>query len=151
MSCAPLLSSWASGGGRWLSRKADLQEHDASALMWDVRRTVDARKLPDERLVVHFEFRGVPQAARLWWLLIEEDGSVDLCLKPPGHDVALSVVATLETMVDVWLGERALDEAVAAGDVRLTGDRRLQTTINEWLGSSLLAPTPRPNAGGEVH
>ncbi len=140
----PVIIELGKWGIRWVRRKANLGKHDAAAMMWDMKRCVDAEVLPDERFVVKIEIRGVEKRARDWWLLFEEDGNTDLCLQPPGHDVALKVVATMETWADVWLGHRPIHEAIDGGDMRLEGDRLLQDSIEDWIGLSVLAPTPRP-------
>jgi hypothetical protein len=57
--------------------------------MWDMRRRTDRRRLPDRRVVVRFEFRGVPprgSAISTSWLILEKP-EVDVCIKDPGFDV----------------------------------------------------------------
>jgi DNA-binding HxlR family transcriptional regulator len=138
----PIILELGRWGIRWLRRKANLQEHDAAALMWDMKRRVDLGGRSEAPLVIHFELRGVAERVRFWWLLVDHEDRVDLCMTPPGHEVALSVVASLETLADVWLGERDIKSAVACGDVLLDGDRELADSIDEWIG---LSPLTQPD------
>src|SRR5262249_44771735 len=61
-------------------RPADL---DPSIVLWGLRKRVDLAALPDRRVVVRFEFLGVPANRtrfRIMWLILECSG-VDVCLK----------------------------------------------------------------------
>ena len=140
----PVIVGLGEWGLRWLRRKVEYHERDAAVLMWDVRRRIAPGQIEDLPVVIHFELRGVPQETRLWWLVVERDGGVDLCLKPPGHEVDLSIVTALETMIDVWLGYRALGDVIDGGEMRIEGDCQLCESIEEWLGFSVFADTPRP-------
>ncbi|CAM3126640.1 hypothetical protein [Moritella viscosa] len=41
-------------------------------LMWDMRRTINSSALPQERTVLHFEFKDLGKVYRNWWLLVEK-------------------------------------------------------------------------------
>lgn len=117
-----LLGLW---GLKWLTRELRRDELDPALLMWDVRRCVDPSAMPaDRRTVVAFDLAGVPAKKSRWWLVFDR-GEVDLCLKNPGHEVDLHVVAHIRPLVEVWLGKRPLRQAVRAGDIRLDGARPL--------------------------
>src|SRR5262249_6155793 len=82
---------------------------------------------PPERVVVRFDFRGVPatmRCPRYWWLVLERP-EVDLCLKDPGFLVDIVVSADLRTLTRVWMGDVRLAESVRAGLIRLDGPRSL--------------------------
>ena len=51
------LGAW---GQRWIHGRASAQNLDAKLLMWNVRRRLAVDRLPDRRIVVQFDFRGVP-------------------------------------------------------------------------------------------
>jgi len=66
---------------------------DPVLLTWGFRKRAMAHlgALPDHRVVVRFEFSGVPASRtkfRVMWLLLERPG-VDVCLKDPGFAVDL--------------------------------------------------------------
>jgi DNA-binding HxlR family transcriptional regulator len=62
---------------------------DPALLLWGFRRRVDRAVLPDRRVVVRFEFSGVPAGRtkyRIMWLLLGRS-DVDVCVKNPGYEV----------------------------------------------------------------
>jgi hypothetical protein len=83
-----------------------------------------------------FWFRDVPVKRSRYWLRVERP-EVELCLTNPGLEVALSVETTLRTMVDVWMGDRDVGEAVRGGAIELKGAPALTRTFPRWL---LLSP-----------
>jgi len=136
------LGKW---GQRWTSR-VDRQRLDAGLLVWDIRRRIAMERLPAGRVVVRFDFRGVPAAQRhpkSYWMLLERP-SVDLCVNDPGHEVDVYVNAELSALVRVWLGDEPLAHAMRAGEVKISGDPRLSRAFPTWLMLSPLAAVPRP-------
>lgn len=121
--------------------------NDAGLLMWDVHRRLNLDRLPSERAVVRFDFRGVPrgQLARKTWWLVLHGREVDLCLKDPGFDVALTVSADLVAFVRVWMGDLGLAGAMRARLITVDGPRELVRAFPTWLGLSLFAGIPRPS------
>jgi hypothetical protein len=113
--------------------------------MWDIHRRVNLDALPAERVVVRFEFRGVPatmRCPRYWWLVLERP-EVDLCLKDPGFLVDLVINADLRALTRVWMGDVRLAEAVRAGLIRLEGTRSLVRAFPTWLSLSAFAGVER--------
>jgi len=88
--------------------------------------------------VVQFEYPDAPRGGRDWWL-IAEAGAVDLCLEDPGHEIDLLVTASLAAMTAVWTCATTLPEAMAAGEIRVTGDPALKARLAEWLCASPLS------------
>ncbi|CED60163.1 hypothetical protein MVIS_2208 [Moritella viscosa] len=64
------------GLGEWGSRweRSQMSDDDLSVelLMWDMRRTINSSALPQERTVLHFEFKDLGKVYRNWWLLVEK-------------------------------------------------------------------------------
>jgi hypothetical protein len=55
-------------------------------MMWTMRQRTDMDALPDHRVVIRFEFSGVPAnrtRLRIMWLVLDRSG-VDVCAKGPG-------------------------------------------------------------------
>lgn len=128
-----MMSDWGQTHGRGRIAPEDF---DPAELMWGMRRHLDTRPLPPERLVIQFEFSGLAEAfrnARYWWLVLRRP-EIDVCLKNPGYDVDVVVAAKLQTMTLVWLGHRGLAEACRAGEVTISGPARTVTTAREVLG-----------------
>jgi DNA-binding HxlR family transcriptional regulator len=97
-----MIGGW---GARWAFGEPRPQELDPVVLLWWMRRRVHRDRLPAERVVVEFEFRGV-RAGRYWLILTRTDVSV--CLQHPRFDVDLTVRADIAAFYKVWLGRDAL-------------------------------------------
>jgi hypothetical protein len=113
--------------------------------MWFVRRRVRTESLPEEKVVVRFEFRGDEKRSawleenQSFWLLLEKP-EVELCLTDPGFEIGLNVEAELAAMVRVYLGQMSLTEALRTGVVELSGRRDLRSGFRNWLGITPFAP-----------
>jgi DNA-binding HxlR family transcriptional regulator len=126
------LGTW---GQRWGASQFDPENLDMTLLMWNVRRRIDVRRLPARRVVVRFEFRGVPprlRGFRTCWLVLERKG-VDVCLKDPGFEVDLVVDADAATLARVWTGAVSFAEATRSGGLALDGPRDLVRAFPSWL------------------
>jgi DNA-binding HxlR family transcriptional regulator len=137
-----LLGEW---GARWVRSRLTDADLDVALLMWDMHRTVQPEHFPSRRVVVAFEFIDVPQGKRHWWLVSEGDAA-DLCITDPGHEVDLYVTTDLRTMTAIWVGDRSLDAAIAAGAIEVDGPPQLRRRLGAWLGLSKFAKSMRPAA-----
>jgi DNA-binding HxlR family transcriptional regulator len=136
------LGAW---GQRWVHGRASAENLDASLLLWNIRRRLAVDQLPDRRVVVRFDFRGVPAArgpTTAWLVVTRKD--VDVCLKDPGHGVDLVVAADLGTFTRVWLGDVSFDQAVRSRRISLEGPRELVRAFPGWLLLSHYAGVARP-------
>ncbi len=112
--------------------------------MWDMRRNLNPKPLPDRRTVILFLYRELPIANRSWWLVVEPHGEVDLCWTDPGFDVDLYVSTDLRTMTAIWMG---LTTVKKEGEkVALTGDAKIAGKIQTWLGLSPFASEAKRTA-----
>lgn len=144
----PVIERLGEWGQRWARRQVDREtDLDPGLLMWDIHRRLNDDRLPNERVVVRFDFRGIPQTSRCrqrtWWLVVKQP-EVDLCLKDPGFETDLVVEADLSALTKVWVGDIRLAEAVRAGLVTLHGRRGLVAAFPTWLRLSALAGVERP-------
>jgi DNA-binding HxlR family transcriptional regulator len=150
----PVVNALGAWGYSWAARDLRAESLDAGLLMWFLRRRVRVDSLPDEKVVVSFQFRGQgPRPAWLdedqrFWLVLDKP-NVELCLTDPGFDVGLDIEADLGEMTRVYLGQLSLSEAVGSGAVELTGRRDLRRGLGNWLGISPFAPA-RPKAPRRV-
>jgi DNA-binding HxlR family transcriptional regulator len=137
------LGEW---GQRWGTAQFDPDNLDLALLMWNVRRRIDLRCLPNRRVVVRFEFRAFPPRSlsfRTCWLILEPKDT-DLCLKDPGFDVDLFVTADAAAMAQVWTGAITFAQAVRAGGLVVEGPRDLVRAFPTWLLLSHFAHVERP-------
>ena len=144
----PLIECLGEWGQRWARAHVDRDDLDPGLLMWDIHRRVNLEALPPERVVVRFDFRGVPATMRCpstWWLVLDRP-EVDLCLKEPGFLVDIVVSADLRTLTRVWMGDVRLNETVRAGLIRLDGPPSLVRAFPTWLTLSAFAGVERVGA-----
>ncbi len=138
--------------GEWGQRHAAQQfapnNLDPSLLMWAMHRRIDVSQLPAPRVVVRFEFRGVPprcMQVRTCWLVLERSGA-SVCMKDPGFEVDLALHADVGTMARVWAGHLGFADGVRSGGIQLEGPRALVQAFPRWSLLShfarVLQPTP---------
>jgi DNA-binding HxlR family transcriptional regulator len=97
------LRRWGLTHGRDRVKPGDL---DPAVLLWGFRKRADRNALPDRRIVVRFEFSGVPTSRtkyRIMWLILDQSG-VDVCVKDPGYDVDLVFRGNIADFVAVYCG-----------------------------------------------
>lgn len=124
-------------GQKWVESSLSLKNLDPSLLMWDMRRNLNPKPLPERRTVVQFMYHDLPSTKRDWWLVIEPAGEVDLCWADPGFEVDLYVSTDLRTMTAIWMG--VTDVSAEQEKFEFSGSREISSTIQTWLGLSPFA------------
>jgi DNA-binding HxlR family transcriptional regulator len=127
-------------GARWAFEEPAEEELDPVLLMWWMRGRVCEEALPEQRVVVRFDFTGTKEET-FWLLLTKEDVSV--CLTDPGFDLDVLVTADLAAYFQIWLGRLAFAVARREGLVTVDGIPRLADAFPDWFGYSLAAPAVR--------
>ena len=126
-------------GQRGVDSELSLRHLDAPLLMWDMRRNLNPDPLPKRRSVIQVQYLALPSAQRSWWLVVEADGSVDLCSTDPGFDVNLYISTDLRAMTAIWMGPDTVRAPLASDRLLLTGDRQLAGNVQTRLGLSTFA------------
>jgi DNA-binding HxlR family transcriptional regulator len=142
----PIVQALGHWGVQYAQRELGPRDLDPAFLMWDVRRWMVLRALPRRRVVIFFHFPEAPTGKRSWWLVVDR-GQVDLCLKPPGYEIDLTVVSDVRTMIEVWRGSLDAGGAIRSGRIRFEGTRELSRSFVKWMGLSTFAAGgagPRP-------
>lgn len=134
----PLVMGLGVWGQRWVEAETSLRNLDPSLLMWDMRRNLDPTPLPPRKCVIQIVYPDLGPGKRDWWLIVE-GRETDLCSVNPGFDVDLYVSTDLRTMTAIWMGLRSVETEVSAGRLKLTGDDRIGTAMQQWLGLSPFA------------
>jgi DNA-binding HxlR family transcriptional regulator len=143
----PLIDGLGEWGQRWARSQINADDLDPGLLMWDIHRRLNVERLPARRVVVLFDFRGVPKhwrTLRYFWLILERS-DVDLCIKDPGFEVDLTVDADLAALTKVWMGDVRFVDAMRSGLVRLEGPNVLVRAFPSWLALSGFASVERPH------
>lgn len=139
---APVLEGLAVWGKTWLPSTLSRIEPDPDLIVWDMHRRFELRRMPEERIVLRFEFTDQPSRKRYRWIMGDRAG-VELCITDPGHEVDLYVETDARTITGVWYGDIPLRRAIAERRIRLHGPRRLREMFPSWLMLNELASTPR--------
>ena len=133
----PVIDSLAVWGMRWARGQMTNDELDVELLMWDIRRRIDTKSLPDGETVLCFTFSDL-DLYKTWWLVIDGD-EVDLCTEDTGKDVDLYVTSDLRTMVEIWEGDTNLGTAMRDERVIAMGARHLIRGMKNWFGFCVYA------------
>jgi DNA-binding HxlR family transcriptional regulator len=140
---APLVEAFGIWGQRWVDHKVSMQHLDAQLLMWDMRRGLNVQPMPKRKSVIEFQYPERPVTERAYWLVVEPPTEVDLCAIDPGFNVDLYVSTDLRTMTEIWMGHQTVQSAIRDKRMHLTGDDKLATDMQTWLGRSPFAPHSR--------
>lgn len=131
----PIVLQLGDWGQRWVYARISKDDLDPGLLMWDMRRRIEVEALPSRRVVVQFNFRGLPHGAKgmkHWWLLLDAS-EVELCMQDPGHELDLLVHADLYAMTQVWTGEQSFADALRQGTIQIQGPPKLARSFPGWL------------------
>jgi len=135
----PIVEAFGIWGQRRIEADLSLQHLDVQLLMWDMRRNLNPTPMPQGRKIIHFIYPELPVTQRSWWLVVDPKDGVDLCSVDPGFDIDLYVSVDLRTMTAIWLGLDTVRAAVANKRMILTGERRIASAMQTWLGLSPFA------------
>lgn len=138
----PLIMGLGQWAQRWMESRLTLKNLDPSLLMWDMRRSLNVKALPERRCTIQFLYVELPPSQQSWWLVVE-DGVVDLCNFDPGHELDLLVKSSLRTMTAIWMGLTTIKKEADNGQMQVEGDVLLARSMQGWLGLSAFAQEPR--------
>jgi DNA-binding HxlR family transcriptional regulator len=135
----PIVEAFGVWGQRRIEADLSLQHLDVQLLMWDMRRNLNTTPMPRTRSVIQFVYPELSATQRSWWLLVDPQDGVDLCSIDPGFDVDLYVSVDLRTMTAIWMGLDTVRAAVGSERMMLTGNQKLASAMQIWLGLSPFA------------
>ena len=137
-----VIDSLAVWGMRWAREKMDEDDLDITFLMFDIQRRIDTSAFPDGETVLCFSCNDV-KTFKLWWLVCSA-GEIDLCYEDPGRNVDLYITASARNLIEVWMGDLSVKNALQSETIQLVGERHLLRTFSKWFALSAVALTPRP-------
>lgn len=146
----PLIEQMGVWATHWTRDRLFPDQLDDQLLMWSMRRHLNLEAMPPTKVVLQFNLRGLPkgkQRERNYWIVIESK-RVDVCLKDPGFEVDVLIMADLNVFTHVVMGYTNLDQALKEGSVTFEGPRNYVQQLPNWLylrgegrHASGLAPT----------
>jgi DNA-binding HxlR family transcriptional regulator len=129
------LGEW---GMRWARGQMRPDEIDVQMLMVDLSRRLDAARLPAGRTVLEFDLAGLRKFRR-WWIVIEANGTRELCSNHPGHATDLTLRLDPCTLGEIWTQDLTIPAALKNGRLSVTGDPALARSLSVWLRPGALA------------
>lgn len=130
----PVIQALLEWGAHWAFEEPGEEDLDPVLLMWWIRAGVEPGRLPPQRTVVQFEFRG--KSEKFW--LVMDRSDVSLCLKRPRFDIDMWVTADLSALYQIWLGRLSFSDAEADGLIDLNAIPSLTRAFPSWF---TLSPT----------
>jgi DNA-binding HxlR family transcriptional regulator len=107
---------------------------DPSILLWGFRKRAVLKDLPDRRIVLRFEFTGVPANRakfRVMWLLLQRSGA-DVCVKDPGFPVDVVFRGGITDFVRIYLGHAQWRD-VRGRAITVEGAREIVRRCPGWI------------------
>ena len=138
------LGEW---GARWLEIAPE--NLDPFVALWSMCNALQRDRLPDQRVVIRFDFTGRARRER-YWLLIER-GDTEICKTNPGLDEDLFITAEAEAFVKWHAGQLSWAQAIREDRIRLDGAPALVRAFPTWNARSMFAhikPVSRAAASG---
>jgi DNA-binding HxlR family transcriptional regulator len=135
---APIVEALGIWGQRWSRRELAEHEINLDLLLWAMEVSVHADAFGAGRTLVELELVDQPDHKRRWWFL-NEDGRCEMCVKAPGFEVDLYLVATLPDMIYIWRGDLSLERALETTRLEAHGSTEARRALTRWLGVSTLA------------
>jgi DNA-binding HxlR family transcriptional regulator len=136
------LGHWGLFHARDRITKDDL---DPGLLMWVMRKRTDIKALPEHRVVIRFEFSGVPASRtklRIMWLILERSG-VDVCAKDPGFPVDLTLQGDIRAFVAIFLRQASWQELMGKA-LSVEGDAWMAQRLPTWIQLDKIPGRPQP-------
>ena len=135
---APVVLGLGEWGMRWARGQMTDDELDVELLMTEFNRRLDSSQLPGGRTVIKFHFPKLDSFS-LWWIVVNDDGSRELCVNNPGKEVDITISSELRALTEVWAGDISISQARKEGRMQVNGNPVLVRTIKSWLGIGLMA------------
>ncbi|MEM0952766.1 MAG: helix-turn-helix domain-containing protein [Pseudomonadota bacterium] len=135
---APLVRQFAIWGMRWTRGTVTDAELDVELLLWDIRRRIDTAFLPEAGAVIELCVNDHAEPNRWWYIVAQaeeklEHREVGLVTDAPDRDIDLVINADLRTLIELWLGELPLQDALVLRRLVLKGRPILIRAIEQWL------------------
>jgi DNA-binding HxlR family transcriptional regulator len=135
-----VIESLLTWGARWAFGQPEANDLDPILLLWWMRSRVRVEQLPQQRVVVQFDFRGAVNES-YWLVLTRQDVSV--CLTHPGFDLDVLVTADLAAFFRIWLGHMDFTVALQEGLVEIEAIPALAHDFPHWFAYSHAAAAVR--------
>jgi DNA-binding HxlR family transcriptional regulator len=120
--------------GTWGERWIELGPHHVDpgfVLHAWVNWYLERDRLPDRRIVVRFDFPGLPGKVKTMWVIFDGDRS-EICRKDPGFEPTLFVEADARALAEWHLGRIEWIDAVRGEQIRVLGPPSMARALPTW-------------------
>jgi DNA-binding HxlR family transcriptional regulator len=124
---------------RWMFAEPTPEQVDPVALTWWLYRRIDVERVPDERVVIEFRYRGGGTATTTIWIVLDRQEQ-SVCIKHPGFESDLIVTTDPVSFMRVFSGIVTVARAVDEGTVTIEGPPQLRRGFPTWFLWSPFAP-----------
>ena len=135
----PVLGALRVWGEAWAFGEPTPEELDPVLLMWWMRRRVNIALLPEQRIVVQFNFHGAAKVS-FWLILTRAD--VTICLTDPGYEINVLVTADLAAYYKLWAGRINYLHALRDFNIQIDGTPSMVRAFPDWFGWNVPTPVP---------
>lgn len=136
----PVIDALLVWGAAWAFGEPTSDDLDPLLLLWWMRGRVCIARLPDQRVVIQFDFHGA-RSETYWLVLTRADQSI--CLTHPGFEIDVLVKADLAACFEIWLGRVRIEDALYDGRMVIDAVPVLMKAFPHWFLGSLAAPAVR--------
>jgi DNA-binding HxlR family transcriptional regulator len=117
--------------------RLEANDLDPGLYMWKLRTHIDKQKLPGKRVLLRFEFTGVPKSRtslRLMWLMLDRT-AIEVCIKDPGYPVDLTIRGDIAALVAIFLRHAQWGDKIGKS-IALDGSPTIARALPKWLSSN---------------
>lgn len=132
------LGTW---GERWMELAPEHLDPGVVLHAW-VSWYLASERLPKHRVVVHFQFSGLPKKGSELWIIFDAERS-EVCRKDPGFEVDLFVEAEPAALAEWHLGRIEWADALRAERIQILGPSALARALPTWNRRSAAAQARR--------
>jgi DNA-binding HxlR family transcriptional regulator len=114
--------------------RLEAHDLDPGLYMWKLRTHIDKRILPSKRVLLRFEFTGVPKSRTslcLMWLVLDRT-AIEVCIKDPGYPVDLTIRGNIAALVAIFLRHAKWGDQIGKS-ISLDGSRTIARALPRWL------------------
>lgn len=141
----PVIESLTRWGAKWAFGEPEPAELNPVLLLWWMRDLVNLEELPEQRVVVEFNFRET--RPKRFWLILDKD-DVSVCVKHPGFDIDMLIQAELAALYEVLFGRITFTRAIHEDRLKIDSTPALIRAFPSWFALSPSAEFVRTAIAG---
>ena len=139
---AGVIDAMGTWGERWLEVTPRHADPVYFLNSW-INTYLDRNALPEERVVVRFEFSDQPAKTSPMWVIFDRHDP-EVCRSNPGYNEDLIVKGEAVALAEWHLGRTEWAQVVRSGRITISGARRFARALPTWNQRSRWTNSPHP-------